>query len=152
MPFAIRDTVEVMHSHIARQGYITQHQVGEFTAPPVAELSAAVWPDSVGIPETTLNSLVEIHTLTVRIMIDWLKYKDADREYRIMDAQSRFLTDLVEDFQLGGNIRAIDFAGMYGSPVSIDWGRIDIGTPPKIYRVVDIRIPLIIDSSDTLAP
>jgi len=152
MPFAIRDSVEVMHSHIARQGYITQHQVGEFTAPPIAELSAAVWPDSVGIAETTLNSLVEIHTLTVRIMIDWLRYKDAEREYKIMDAQSRFLTDLVEDFQLGGNIRAIDFAGMYGASVSIDWGRIDIGSPSKIYRVVDMRIPLIIDSTDTLAP
>lgn len=152
MPFAIKSTVQVMHSHIARQGYITQHQVGEFTAPPIATLSAAIWSDNISIPETTLNGLVEIHTVTVRVMIDWLKHKDDDREFSIMDAAERFLTDLAEDFQLGGNIRAVDFAGMYGAPVSVDFGRIDIGTPPKIYRSVDISIPLIIDPSETLSP
>jgi hypothetical protein len=58
-------------------------------------------------------------------------------------------SDLIGDYDLGETIRNIDIAGIYGAGMGATWGYVDLGG--KMYRIVDISLPLIVDDSATMA-
>lgn len=149
MPFEIVATLDQMHSHLKGLGYLGHVQIGEPMAPPEAETTAAIFASGVRVAETTLNSIIELHTITIRIYKDMLVHPPEELEKGLSIVTSHLMKELGSDLDLGGNIRSVDVAGIYGSVLEAQWGSIQIQN--KMYKVVDITVPLIVDAPDTLS-
>jgi hypothetical protein len=70
--------------------------------------------------------------------------KPMDRiDPRLFRATSVFLSSLAGNFDLGGQIRHVDFLGSSGDGVNGTPGYVEISG--KHYRIMDLRIPLILN-------
>jgi hypothetical protein len=90
-----------------------------------------------------------LSALSWRVQIDARIYTDARAkplervEPRLYHAGSVFLNSLAGDFQLGDQIRNIDFFGQSGDGMTGTPGYATIDN--KQYRIMDIAIPLIVN-------
>ena len=55
------------------------------------------------------------------------------------------MSDLSGEFDLGETIRNVDIGGMGGTPLSVDFGHLDVGG--TIFRIADITVPMLVDDS-----
>ena len=75
----------------------------------------------------------------------------ADRvETDLAKVVSKYINLILADSNLGGTIKTIDVAGMSGEAVGARWGIVTIDN--KMFRVVDITIPCLVDDSATASP
>ena len=148
MPFAIKSTLQAISDYIQKSGYVQKSTIGEPKAPPSEPVSAAVFLDSVAVAALTLNGTIEVHTVTLRLYMDMLGDPTEDIEFGMAEVVSNISSDLLGEYDLGASIRNVDAAGMHGSPLRATWGYVDVGG--KMFRIVDMSIPLIVDDSATL--
>lgn len=149
MPFQITDTLNVIVTHLRNTHYIKHAMVTEPTQPP-QDGTAAVFMNGVEIAEVMLDGgTVEIHSLTVRLYAK--AFRDTQSmesvEKTLAEAAEQVMSDLATDFDLGGNIRAIDIGGTYGTSMGVSFGYVDIGG--EMERIADIALPIIVDNSIT---
>ena len=148
MAFLIKDTLQVIQSYLIASGYTTA-SVGEPKSPP-SEIHAAIFMTSTSVVRLMLNGATEeLHVATVRLHENMLGEPQEDIEFLMAERASKIMEDLFADFELGGNVRNIDAAGINGAPVRADWGYNDVGG--KMYRIIDITIPMVVDGSATMA-
>ena len=147
--FDVRDTLIRVETYLAGSGHFQQAQIGERKQPSPAQLSADVWMTRASVVGTTLTTTIELHVLNIRIYRDAMAEPPADIETDLGAAASNVISDLLGEFDLGATIRNIDAAGQYGTPVSVEWGHVDIGG--RMHRVADITLPLIVDAAHTFA-
>lgn len=151
MPFDIKATLETVEDWFGKSGYFGKVQIGEPKQPPQEALSAAVFMNRVTTVLVFANGGTrEVHVVTMRMYRDMLAEPQADIELGLAKAVSSVSSDLLGDFELGAKIMAVDVAGMHGTPYGATWGYLDLSG--KMYRIVDILMPFIVDDSATVAP
>lgn len=150
MVFNIRTSLETVESHLRASGWFSDVMVGEPMSPPVGRgIVAAIFMDSVSIPELTLSGTIESHVVTVRLYQEMQEKPTKERENELDQAEADMLEDIYGDFTLGSAVRAVDVGGQYASPGS-ERGYIDLGGVE--FRIADFTLPLIVDDSATPSP
>uniref|UniRef100_A0A6M3XKI5 Uncharacterized protein n=1 Tax=viral metagenome TaxID=1070528 RepID=A0A6M3XKI5_9ZZZZ len=149
MPFAIKATLQAISSYIQASGYVQKSTIGEPESPPGERLAASVYMGNISIVSLTLNTTIEVHTVILRLYMDMLAEPTEGIEFKLAEVVSGIFHDLLGEYDLGTTIRNVDAGGIYGSPLRATWGYVDVGG--KMYRIVDMSIPLIVDDSAVLA-
>lgn len=152
MAFKIADTLDVIVTHLRETKYIEQAIITEPTQPPQAR-TAAVFMRSVRVVGLYLNGgTQEVHTVVIRLYAKAFGDPTSQEslEKQLTEAAEQVMANLFTDSDLGGNIREIDVAGINGTPVSADFGYVDIGG--EMERIVDITVPINVDDSITISP
>jgi hypothetical protein len=150
MAFNITATMEAIQSLAKKRTEFADVLIGEPKAPPVADdqgLFASIYMESVEVSQTTLSGTIELHVVTLRIYRKLLDEAVAEAEWGIAKVVQALVGDMLADFDLGATIRNVDVGGASGIPLGTRWGQVTIGS--TMYRVADIRIPLIVDDSAT---
>ena len=137
-----------MQSILLKGGYFKGGVlIGEPKAPPGTRFTAAVFMDSVHIPGTVLDALEEVHVVQLRVYDNMMREPQEDVELEMSIVLSDLMSDMAGDFDLGGTVRAIDFAGMYGTAMGARWGYLDVGG--IMFRIADVTVPLILIAGAT---
>ena len=151
MAFAIKTTLVNVQNYLKSLGDFPMAQVGDFLIPPNQPLAAAIFMRSVRVYAVTAGGGIrEVHTVTVRIARNTLNVPTEDIENNMADVVSRFLSKLLADSDLGTTVLSLDVAGMAGSPISTEWGFLELKT--LWFRIVDIHLPILVDDSATSTP
>lgn len=148
--FNIKATLKAMESHLSASGY-PNAQVGEPKSPPSDDIAAVVFMNSTTTTELTLDTVEEIHVVTVRFYIDMLQGPEPEEiEFSMAEAVSKLTEDFLGDLQMGGEIYTIDVSGQKsGVSLTGTWGYINIGS--VMFRTVDLLVPIVVVGTVTLA-
>ena len=148
MAFDASNTLDAVAGHLLASGYLRDVMIGEPKSPPSGDqLTASVFLNSISVAEVTLGTTIESHVLTLRIFRNMLAEPTETMEKEFAKAISSILSDIIGEFDLGGSIRSIDVAGIYGSSIAVSYGYLDLGG--TMFRIADITLPLIVDDSAT---
>lgn len=148
MPFDARTTLTLMESYLLKTGMFTHVQIGEPKQPPQG-ITAAVYMAAINTASLSFTAAQEVHVVAVRLY----HWQDADP----LEVPSLSLDDVLlqleealhGDFSLSATIRDIDFNGVLGAPYDAVFGYLELSGVH--YRVVDVTIPLIVDSPTAMA-
>jgi len=153
MPFDIGDTLDRVHTYLAKSGHCAGgQQIGDYTQPPDTGNGpvAFITMGGLNVYGMTLGGQpMAQEVVLVTIMIDSLREPVADIEKDLALAATNIMADLLGEYDLGGSIRNVDPAGAHGASFATRWGYYDIQA--VMYRSVDITIPLLVDWTDTAA-
>ncbi len=151
-PFNVKSTLEKIESYLRADGKIPTTTIGEpKNIAPGVQIVGAVYMNRVTVTKVMVGGdTEELHVVTIRLYRDMLAEPVKTLEVDMATAVQRIVSDLAGEFDLGATIRNVDVAGINGTPISTDWGYVDIGG--KMYRNADITLPLIVDASATAAP
>ena len=148
MAFDASNTLDAVAGHLLASGYLRDVMIGEPKSPPSGDqLTASVFLNSISVAEVTLGTTIESHVLTLRIFRNMLAEPTNTMEKEFAKAVSSILSDIIGEFDLGGSVRSIDVAGIYGSSIAVNYGYLDLGG--TMFRIADITLPLIVDDSAT---
>ena len=153
MAFDISDTLDQVLSHAAASAHCDAWSLGEPITPPAGQrLHAAVYMRDTDTVSLYLDGgTLEVHNVILRLYRPVLREPIANSERELAQAASDLRQDLVEDFTLGAKVREIDVAGAIGGEgLGTEWGHVVIDN--VMFRIVDIRIPIVVDDSATAAP
>lgn len=138
--------LEALVSHAAASGYFDRVNTHEPKNPPGKGLTAAAWLQNASpIKGSGLNSTSSRVVFTVRIFTSMLTEPQDMIDPNIMDAADKLMSAYSGDFTLDGLIRNIDLLGASGNPLSMVAGYLDVAN--KLYRIMDITVPCIINDS-----
>lgn len=151
---ALKSTMQALQSKLRAMGNVYEAVIAEpsqpFTAPAQTKrVAAAVWFVS-WLPTLTLATSVEGFILNVRLHVDAFAKPQEEHELALTDTFSEFTTDIQQDYTLGGVVREIDIAGQFTDGMSAEAGRITLSD--KMYRIIDITVPVIVNDVATHAP
>ena len=148
MAFDASNTLDVVAGHLLASGFLRDVMIGEPKSPPSGDqLTASVFLNSISVAEVTLGTTIESHVLTLRIFRNMLAEPTETMEKEFAKAVSSILSDIIGEFDLGGSVRSIDVAGIYGPSIAVSYGYLDLGG--TMFRIADITLPVIVDDSAT---
>ena len=148
MAFDASNTLDAVAGHLLASGYLRDFMIGEPKSPPSGDqLTASVFLNSISVAEVTLGTTIESHVLMLRIFRNMLAEPTETMEKEFAKAVSSILSDIIGEFDLGGSVRSIDVAGIYGPSIAVSYGYLDLGG--TMFRIADITLPLIVDDSAT---
>ncbi len=136
--------INLIASHLKGRGSIKNVHIGLPKAPETSEIGAAVRMVGIRTPETVLEAPVRIYEVEVRL------YRSAmddgeETELKLAQVVGDVMAELGGDFTLGGNVRNVDVAGIYGASLEADWD--DLESAGTDFRVCNITVPLVVDES-----
>lgn len=115
-------------------------------APHPGGYMAAMWVQSItplkgegGLESTTVRA-----EFTLRIYGNMLQEPQDEIDPEISDAAELVMSTLSGDFSLGGLAREVDLLGAYGTPLGARAGYIVLSG--KLFRVMDVTVPVIVDN------
>lgn len=145
----IRDAITSHAKATGRFERVTGH---EMKAAPGSGLTCEVWrqrtratAQSSGLAVTSAR--VEF---TARIRSGMLAEPQDEIDPNQDAAADALLTALVGDFTLGGTVRSIDMLGETGEPLGLQAGYLE--QDHKLYRVIDLTVPVTVNDCWTQAP
>lgn len=148
MSFDITTVTQTLQTHLRNSGLFFRVDIGNpqttGTRTPRGPY-AAIYPVRVDVVGTTLTNPIEVHTLSVRL---YRSTYALSREERVLEPAriAQQAMDLLNvDYSLGGGIRAVDVAGIYGQGLQVEFT--DEATQDSVNHIADITVPLIVDSS-----
>lgn len=144
MALASRPLINAMVSHAQVTGQFRRVNQFEPKSAPGDGLSAALWVQYVG-PARGLSSLDRTSlrvVFTLRIFQNMLLDPPDSIDPAVLDATDALMNAYSGDFTLGGLVMEVDLLGAYGNPLEAQAGHVNIDG--KMYRAVDINIPLIL--------
>lgn len=127
-------------------GYFEKVNGHEPKQAPITGMTAAIWADSIDpLPGAsglawTAGRIVFI----CRIYQNMLSEPQDSIDPRVMKAVSNLMRRYQGDFDFNGSIRNVDVLGAFGSALRAQAGYVEIDT--KLFRIVDITIPCVIDA------
>lgn len=145
-------TLDVITSHALSTGLFDRVNTHEPKNAPGSGLSGAVWADRI-LPVPTGSGLASTSALMIvkfRIYTSMISEPQDSIDPMMIDAVDALMTAYSGDYELGGNVRCVDLLGMAGVTLSATAGYLDISG--KIYRVITIDIPLIINDAWSQSP
>lgn len=150
VPFNLTNTLDRIVTYLQGDGGIRTAQAGEPKSPPtgVQGVFASVIMRSTSIVALTLNGTIEQHVILIRLYRDMLAEPQKSIEVDLATAAQRIQADIAGEYDLGASIRSVDVGGEYGEPMRTDWGYVTISD--RMYRIVDISVPLLVDDSAVL--
>lgn len=144
MAFDITTTAGVVKTHINGTGDYFKADIGMPSGGRPQGPYAGIYPQSMSVEEVTLTTTVERHTLRIELHVSPTARTDQERVLEAARLTSEFLDLIYADYSLGGNVRAVDVAG-----IAVDFiDRIDAEVPT---HVADITLPLIVDGTTAFA-
>ena len=154
MAYDISATLRQIQSHISAGRFAHDVVIGEPMQPPKSDQDKVFC--AISIQRSSVQQVAadggttEVYQILLRCYYEMLQGSTETMELTLVNAVSNIQQDLVEDSDLGGNIRNIDVAGQFGSGVGAEYGHID--QSGVLFRVADITLPLIVDGSATAVP
>ncbi len=146
--FNIKDTLLELETHLNKTGRFTTVQVGEPTKPWVGDgLFGSISMLTNTVQVLVLDAPEQLQVMLVRLWWDAFRETPENAELLMADAVEETFERLVEDFTQRGTVRHIDLAGIRGVPLSAEWGFITLGD--TTYKIVDITVPMTVDSTAT---
>jgi hypothetical protein len=152
MAFDIKRSLQMVQTYVAGSGYVSDCVIGEPKYAPEAQEQpfSSVFIDNVSVYGLTVGGTTrEIHVLIIRLYLDMKKEPTEEVEIELAQSVQEIISDILGDADLGGNVMTVDPAGMAGESISTTWGYEDISG--MNYRIADIRLPLLVDDSATMA-
>ncbi len=144
MPYDATPTLRALKSFLQSQPRINTAQIGEPKSPPSGKINAGVYMDAIRTPEAVLDATTKVVDVLVRLYLSFTRLGE-ETELTMLQAVTELMGDVEGDFDLDGTIRAVDVAGIYGQGLAAEWGDSEVGG--VTYRIVDISIPMIVDSA-----
>ena len=142
MAKTLRTTIQALASHLEAYGGLDYVHIGEPARLPEG-YTAVIQNIRVRSEMTTLSKTIETRTVSIRFYhMAVLDAPDPETELMLGELVDEIIEDLLGDFDLGGTIRAIDPTG-----IEVDWGYQTIGSPGISFRVVELKVPMIVDDS-----
>lgn len=143
----IREILDVVVSHALASGHFSRVSVHEPKSknPATDGVTCAVWvqrvtPIGEGSGLAISSARLE---LTVRVYTSMLAEPQDEIDPRVVDAADALMAAYQGDFDLGGEARHVDIFGAYGQPLEAVAGYLN--QSGMIYRVLDVRLPLILN-------
>jgi len=152
MPFQLRATLQAIQSHLAKSGYCRTNQIGEPKQASKERIAAAVFNRSARVIRVPLGGspgTEELHIINVRLYMNMMDQPQEQIEFLLNEAASSITEDLMADFDLGATVRHVDVGGIYGQPLEVVYGYLELSG--VMYRVADLTVPLVVDNNVTLA-
>jgi len=142
------DTASILDqivSHALASGWFERVNQHEPKSAPGNGLSCGVWLESLGPPRggSGLSATSGRLVFSVRLYTSMLMEPADAIDPLLINACDALLTAYSGDFELGATVRAIDLLGMSGDPLSARAGY--LGQDNKLYRVLTITLPLIVN-------
>lgn len=144
MSLAVQTLVDQVVSHGMTTGYFDRVNTHEPKNAPGNGLTMSVWFDNVELIRSSgLNSSSARIVLNIRISTSMLQEPQDQVDPNLALAFDALMAEYNGDFELGGNVRMIDLLGAYGNPLSAMSGYVE--QDKKIYRLFDIKLPLVVN-------
>ena len=143
MVVKLKATLLAIQKHLGGTQRLPSVGIGEPMEPP-EDLHAAIMLSAYSNPTTVLNASVELRSVIVRIYINALREPREEIEFDLDEAVSELHSDILGDFELGGDIRNIEPTLM-----TVTFGYQSIGG--VMFRIADILIPMTVDDNATMA-
>jgi hypothetical protein len=127
-------------------GELIQHE--PLSAPDAPGVICCIWPAEPMAPIAESSGLAGADArmpVMVRMLRNALAEPQDQRETDLIDAYDALMTALLGAFTLNGKVRAIDVLGESGEALAGQWGYITLDK--KIFRIVDLTVPLMINNA-----
>lgn len=148
--------IDAVASHAKTLGFFESVNGHEPANPPSNGLSVAIWAQSIsGVTSSGLNTTSGAITLNVRIYSPILQEPADMIDPTMMAATDALINAYSGDFTLGGLVRNVDLLGSrhvtgQGRGLFAEAGYMEQNN--RIYRIITIALPLIINDLWTQAP
>ncbi len=151
MALDIGTILDKLVSHAMATGMFETVNEFKVDEPAGQGITCGIWSDDIRpIRSSGLASTSCRITFKVRLFSNTEAAPESYLERAMVDAASVLLTAYSGDFELGGNVRAVDLLGMEGVPLSADAHYMNLSG--VIYRVMDLTIPILINDAWDQAP
>jgi hypothetical protein len=151
VPININQIQDLIVSHAMSTGYFQYVNEYESKQAGTNGITAGIWIERLTpIKSSGLSNTSVRLELQMRIYASTYTEPYDDIDANLLIATDAFFTDLIGDFQLGGEARHIDIFGAHGRPLEADVGWMNLDG--KEFRVFQIRIPVIIDDIWSQSP
>ena len=145
MAIRAEEIYDMVETHCLRIGYFDRVNRHEPKNAPGRGLTCAIWLEKIDPARTSgLNSTSIRLEFMIRVYSNMLQEPVDMVDPEILKAVDALMEAYSGDFELAGETMAVDLLGMEGQPLSGQSGYLNIDN--KVYRVMTIRLPLIIDN------
>ena len=141
--------IDAVVSDIQLSGYFDKVQTHEPKSAPGTDLTASLWflaldpiPEGSGLAATSARL-----AFNVRLQQNML-YEPQDLiDPNLLRACANLIRRWHDnfDFDLDPMVRNVDCLGAYGTPLKAVSGYVEQDTPSRMYRVIDIELPIIVN-------
>ena len=137
--------VTAVQDQLLTTGLFESVNLHEPKSAPSNGVTAAVWADRVEpLPRASgLNSTTGYVVLMVRLYTPMLQQPYDGIDPRMVSAVDTLMTKYSGAFTLTGKVRNVDLLGEFGTALSARAGYLD--QDRKMYRVMDITLPLVVN-------
>ena len=150
MSFDVSGLFNAVESHAAASGLFERVNTHEPKNAPGNGLTAAVWVDRVWpVRSSGLASTSALVVLMVRIFTNMISEPQDAIDPNITAAVGVLFDAYSGDFELGGTARQVDLLGQTGTPLSAQAGYVE--QDHKLFRVITITVPIIVNDAHTQA-
>lgn len=144
MALDIDAILNAVTSHALASGWFERVNTHEPKNAPGNGLTCAIWMDTLAPANSSGQaSSSALVVLKVRIYTSMLAEPQDAIDPNVTRACSALITAYAGDLDLGGNVRTVDLRGMAGTPLRAQAGYIPQDN--RLYRVLDITLPLIVN-------
>jgi hypothetical protein len=149
MALDIGSILDTLISHAMATGHFESVNEFKVDEPSGTGITAGIWND-----DTTPIKSSGLGAVSVRIRFKLRMFSSTEAapesylDRAMVDAASTLLNAYAGDFELGGDVRAIDVLGMEGEPLSANAHFMNLSG--VIFRVQDITIPVLVNDVWTL--
>lgn len=151
MPLDATGILAAVQSHAMASGLFESVNGHEPKNAPANGLSAAIWVESIGPARSSgLASTSGRIILNVRIYTNMIQEPQDMIDPSMVSAVDTLLAAYSGNFSLSGKIKNVDLLGAAGASLSVTAGYIN--QDGKLFRVMTISLPLIINDLWTQAP
>lgn len=147
---AAQDLFDRIQSHALALGVYDVVNTHEARSAPGQGIQAALWVDYIGPfpPGSGLGATTGLVALLCRSYSSMYQAPLDQVDPNLLGAVSAFMGALTGDLDLGGTVRNIDLMGMSGRRLETQAGYVEIDK--KLYRCLDLRIPVIVNDMWTM--
>ena len=148
--------IDAVVSDIQMSGYFDTVQTHEPKSAPGKGLVASIWfltLDPIPTGSSLINTSARL-AFNVRLQQNML-YEPQDLiDPNLLRAAANLIRRWHDDFDfsLDPMVRHVDCLGAYGVPLRATSGYVEQDTPSRIYRIIDIELPIIINDIWTQIP
>lgn len=135
--------LNALQSHAQATGLFDRVNTHEPKNAPGNGLTVAIWVDTIVPYDSSLVATTVVTTYMARIFTNMLMEPQDSIDPYILDAADVLMTAYSGDFELGSQARCIDLLGQSGTSLFAKAGYVTIDN--KMYRVMDITVPVIIN-------
>ena len=137
-------------SHAKATGKAERVLTHEPKSAPGNGITIAIWAQNLRPITSGLTSTCVRLEFSVRVYTNMLAKPEDAIDTNLLGAVDQLMAAYSGDFTLGGLIRQVDLLGEHGEPLSADAGYLEQDN--RLYRVMVITLPLVIDDLWSQAP